>query len=170
MLASAPSARCAFPRITPGCSTKVRFTRSSNSRIRHICVNIQIRRSLESWLEFGIADSSAYDFLGCRYGVSRLADISERSADVHFRGLAHQYLEQHAINRRIQLVADLFRLQLDDRLALLERLAFVLNPADDGDFRRVHPACLGHHKIRNDGEFLPGSRCQRPEVNPEKLI
>src|SRR5271167_4313486 len=165
MLASAPSARCACPRITPGCSTKVRFTRSSNSRIRHICVNIQIRRSLESWLEFGIADSSAYDFLGCRYGVSRFADISERSADVHFRGLAHQYLEQHAVNRRVQLVAHLLRFQLDDRFSLLERVALVLDPADDSDFRRVHSARLGNHKIRYDGEFLPRSQCQRPEVS-----
>src|SRR5689334_14809483 len=44
--ASAPSARCVWPRITPGCSSKVRFTRSSNSRIRVICVSIQISRSL----------------------------------------------------------------------------------------------------------------------------
>src|SRR5215471_650646 len=44
--ASAPSARCVWPRITPGCSSNVRFTRSSNSRIRSICVNIQVRRSL----------------------------------------------------------------------------------------------------------------------------
>src|ERR1700689_1003227 len=169
MLASAPSARCAWPRITPGCSTKVRFTRSSNSRIRHICVNIQIRRSLESWLEFGIARSSAYDFLGCRYSVSRFADIPERSADINFRGLAHQNFEQHAVNRRVQLVADLFRLQLDDRLSLLERVALVFNPADDGHFRRVHSARLGNYKIRNDGEFLPVSQCQRPEVKLEKL-
>src|SRR5271170_4571205 len=167
MLASAPSARCACPRITPGCSTNVRFTRSSNSRIRHICVYIQIRRSLESWLEFGIADSSAYDSLGCRHRVARLADISERSADVHLRRLAHQYLEQHAIHRRVQLVAHLLRLQLDDRLTLLERVALALDPADDGDFRRVHSACLGNYKIRNDGEFLPRSRYQRPEVKLE---
>src|SRR5262245_693101 len=32
--------------MTPGCSSKVRFTRSSNSRIRVICVRIQISRSL----------------------------------------------------------------------------------------------------------------------------
>ena len=44
--ASAPSARCVWPRITPGCSSNVRFTRSSNSRIRSIWVNIQISRSL----------------------------------------------------------------------------------------------------------------------------
>src|SRR5690349_13771576 len=37
--ASAPSARCVCPRITPGCSSNVRFTRSSNSRMRSICVN-----------------------------------------------------------------------------------------------------------------------------------
>src|SRR5919201_4498309 len=46
--ASAPSARCVCPRITPGCSSNVRFTRSSNSRTRAIWVNIQTRRSLSS--------------------------------------------------------------------------------------------------------------------------
>src|SRR3954465_9440714 len=43
--ASAPSARCVCPRITPGCSSKVRFTRSSNSRMRSIWVKTQTRRS-----------------------------------------------------------------------------------------------------------------------------
>src|SRR3954469_24188792 len=41
--ASAPSARCVCPRMTPGCSSNVRFTRSSNSRIRSICVYIHTR-------------------------------------------------------------------------------------------------------------------------------
>ena len=116
-----------FPRASPGsprCSPRRRqpdararesrpdAPRTSASRAprirgsRHICVYIQIRRSLESWLElYGIADSSAYNFLGCRYSVSRFADVSERSANINFRGLAHQYFEQHAINRRVQLVA-----------------------------------------------------------------
>ena len=44
--ASAPSARCVWPRITPGLSSNVPFTRSSNSRMRIICVRIQISRSL----------------------------------------------------------------------------------------------------------------------------
>src|ERR1700749_2939770 len=43
--ASAPSARCVWPRITPGCSSKVRLTRSSNSRMRSIWVKTQARRS-----------------------------------------------------------------------------------------------------------------------------
>jgi hypothetical protein len=46
--ASAPSARCVCPRITPGCSSNVRFTRSSNARMRTMWVNIQTRRSLSS--------------------------------------------------------------------------------------------------------------------------
>src|ERR1700754_2590096 len=45
MEASAPSARWVWPRITPGCSSNVRLTRSSKSRMRSIWVNIQIRRS-----------------------------------------------------------------------------------------------------------------------------
>src|SRR6185312_2107392 len=45
---SAPSARCVCPRITPGWSSNVRFTRSSNSRIRSIWVNIHTSRSLSS--------------------------------------------------------------------------------------------------------------------------
>src|SRR3954447_4350671 len=43
--ASAPSARCVWPRITPGCSSNVRFTRSSNSRMRSIWVKTQTSRS-----------------------------------------------------------------------------------------------------------------------------
>src|ERR671928_1537571 len=43
MDASAPSARWVWPRITPGCSSNVRFTRSSNSRIRSIWVKTQTR-------------------------------------------------------------------------------------------------------------------------------
>src|SRR4051812_10614760 len=43
--ASAPSARCVWPRITPGCSSNVRLTRSSNSRMRSIWVNAQTSRS-----------------------------------------------------------------------------------------------------------------------------
>ena len=45
MDASAPSARCVCPRITPGCSVKVRLTRSSKVRMRSIWVKIQIWRS-----------------------------------------------------------------------------------------------------------------------------
>src|SRR6516164_7044287 len=48
MEASAPSARCVCPRITPGCSSNVRLTRSSNSRMRSIWVNIPTSRSLSS--------------------------------------------------------------------------------------------------------------------------
>src|SRR4051794_2067293 len=43
--ASAPSARCVWPLITPGCSSNVRFTRSSNSRMRSIWVKTQTSRS-----------------------------------------------------------------------------------------------------------------------------
>src|SRR3954469_5872957 len=43
--ASAPSARCVWPLITPGCSSNVRFTRSSNSRMRSIWVKTQASRS-----------------------------------------------------------------------------------------------------------------------------
>src|SRR6185295_16863104 len=46
--ASAPSARWVWPRITPGCSSNVRLTRSSNSRIRSIWVKTQTRRSRSS--------------------------------------------------------------------------------------------------------------------------
>src|SRR6476646_3390223 len=48
MDASAPSARCVWPRMTPGCSSNVRFTRSSNSRIRSIWVKTQTSRSRSS--------------------------------------------------------------------------------------------------------------------------
>src|SRR4051795_13365422 len=43
--ASAPSARWVWPRMTPGCSSNVRLTRSSNSRMRSIWVKTQTRRS-----------------------------------------------------------------------------------------------------------------------------
>src|SRR4051794_7693189 len=43
--ASAPSARWVWPRMTPGCSSNVRFTRSSNSRMRSIWVKTQTSRS-----------------------------------------------------------------------------------------------------------------------------
>src|ERR671921_428006 len=43
--ASAPSARWVWPRITPGCSSNVRLTRSSNSRMRSIWVKTQTSRS-----------------------------------------------------------------------------------------------------------------------------
>src|SRR3954462_2469029 len=43
--ASAPSARWVWPLITPGCSSNVRFTRSSNSRMRSIWVKTQTSRS-----------------------------------------------------------------------------------------------------------------------------
>src|SRR3954465_13159296 len=43
--ASAPSARWVGPRMTPGCSSNVRFTRSSNSRIRSIWAKTQTRPS-----------------------------------------------------------------------------------------------------------------------------
>src|SRR3984957_21062114 len=45
MDASAPSARCVWPRITPGGSVNVRLTRCSNSRTRSMWVKIQICRS-----------------------------------------------------------------------------------------------------------------------------
>jgi exodeoxyribonuclease V alpha subunit len=45
-LSEVPGARCVCPRITPGCSSNVRFTRSSNARMRTMWVNIQTRRSL----------------------------------------------------------------------------------------------------------------------------
>ena len=48
MDASAPSARCVWPRITPGWSMNVRLTRSSNSRMRSICSYIQTSRSRSS--------------------------------------------------------------------------------------------------------------------------
>src|SRR5262245_29808910 len=48
MDASAPSARWVWPRMTPGCSSNVRFTRSSNSRIRNIWVKTQTSRSRSS--------------------------------------------------------------------------------------------------------------------------
>src|SRR3954451_16410750 len=50
--ASAPSARWGWPRMTPGCSSKVRFTRSSNSRMRSIWVKTQTRRSRSRALSF----------------------------------------------------------------------------------------------------------------------
>src|SRR4051794_27195316 len=63
--ASAPSARCVWPRMTPGCSSNVRLTRSSNSRIRSIWVNTQTRRSRSSPA-------------GCRVSVT---DVPSRSPD-----------------------------------------------------------------------------------------
>ena len=68
-----------------------------------------------------------------------------------------------ARNRRVQLVADFFRFQLDDGIALRERIAFAFDPADDGDFGGIHSAGLGNDEIGNDGEFLP-EICSAPEA------
>src|ERR1700722_10452949 len=45
--------------MTPGCSSKVRLTRSSNSRIRNIWVKAQIRRSLSSSATFSLVLTTA---------------------------------------------------------------------------------------------------------------
>src|SRR3954451_7009583 len=57
--ASAPSARWVWPRITPGCSSNVRFTRSSNSRMRSIWVNTQTSPSRSRPLPLPLAVTEA---------------------------------------------------------------------------------------------------------------
>src|SRR3954462_5201604 len=83
--ASAPSARCVWPRMTPGCSSKDRFTRSSNSRIRSICVNIQKSRSLsrpcsDTRSPFGVGDERAGGELRGRRLVRSIEDLLDGEA------------------------------------------------------------------------------------------
>src|SRR5918992_83871 len=81
---SAPSARCVCPRITPGCSSNVRFTRSSNSRMRTICVNIQLSRSPDSASDTD-APFSCEGELRARRLVCLLEDLLDRKAAKLFR-------------------------------------------------------------------------------------
>src|ERR1044072_5934585 len=80
MDASAPSARCVCPRITPGCSSNVFFTRSSNSRIRVICVNIQMSRSFDRPFSDTDAPFSREVELRARRLVRSVEDLLDRKA------------------------------------------------------------------------------------------
>src|SRR4051794_12884973 len=73
--ASAPSARCVCPRITPGCSSNVPFTRSSNSLIRSICVRIQVSLSLSSVSDTRAPFGIQFGHRGC---VRTVEDLFER--------------------------------------------------------------------------------------------
>src|SRR5262249_41303776 len=110
MLASAPSPKCACPRSTPGCSTKVRLTRSSNSRMRTICVYIQISLSLPR--SFACIDAS---FLPApphclRTGdlVAGVANVTEQTTHRHFCRFPAYDFQQQTFHGRVKLVVHLF--------------------------------------------------------------
>src|SRR6516162_2793874 len=150
MEASAPSPRCVWPRMTPGCSTNVRFTRSSNSRMRSICVYIQISRSLPSCSAGCMADLRESILWNAFAGLSNLAD---RIANRHLGPLARKNLQQNAIGGRIEFVVYLFRFQLDDRVAALHGFAFLLQPTHHVDFRGRQATGLRHFERGDDGGF-----------------
>src|SRR5438034_591069 len=149
MLASAPSPKCVCPRMAPGCSRNVRLTRSSNSRIRTICVYIQINRSFPRSSFLRIARSSLH-----WRGRSRRADLAEGFADRHFYVFSLQNFQQHTFRRRFQFVAHLLRLEFNDRLAQLYRIPLLLEPAHDIGFGGGDSAGLRNLENGDDG---PGS-------------
>src|SRR6185312_6707028 len=151
MDASAPSARWVWPRITPGCSSNVRLTRSSNSRMRSIWVNIQIRRSslssavlilgllssdaganlrqrrligtVEFLLDWQVAKLLGQDLGAPRAGVARPVQRADIPGDVEL-----------ALARELAMVDDL----VDLVLHVLELSVRQLHPGDvlGGDLRQ----------------------------------
>src|SRR5215472_4824955 len=146
--ASAPSPRCVWPRITPGCSTNVRFTRSSNSRIRNIWVHIQINALLASRSDGLIA---APPPINAAEFCPRLSDMTNRFAHRHLRAGLRKNLQQDPFGGRIQLVVDLFRFELDDRIAARHGLSLLLEPSNDVDFRGWQSAGFRNFERGNDG-------------------
>src|SRR5215471_4622002 len=159
MLASAPSPKWECPRITPGCSTNVRFTASSNARIRTIWVYIHRSRALPFCALRG------RDFLAVLRDISGLPIASFFPFCVlrsRFRNLAQGFSDrdrgsfpgedpvQHAAERRFQLVADFFGLQFDQRLAGLHPIPFALQPAYDNGFGAGHSAGFGYNHGGHD--------------------
>src|SRR3954453_21696308 len=148
--ASAPSARWVWPRITPGCSSKVRFTRSSNSRMRTIWVYIQISRSRSS-----SAMGSGHLCAGsAELGGGRLVRPPE---DVG-HGVLAQLLGEHldAPRARVSDVAAHLDVAADVELALAGQPAMV----DDLVDRVVHVGELAVRQL--DPADLPGA--EAPEV------
>src|SRR5262249_17547866 len=66
--------------MTPGCSSNVLFTRSSNSRIRNICVYIQVSRSFERPFSDTEAPFSRDGELGAGRLVGAVEDLLDREA------------------------------------------------------------------------------------------
>src|SRR6476620_8827146 len=64
--------------MTPGCSSNVLFTRSSNSRIRTICVNIQVSRSFGRPFSDTEAPFSRDGELGAGRLVGTVEDLLDR--------------------------------------------------------------------------------------------
>jgi hypothetical protein len=74
--------------------------------------------------------------LGCRYLLTSLADEGNRLA--HRRlALRQRDLQQHAREVARDLLRDLVGVDLEERLALLDRVALVLQPLRDR--ARLHP-------------------------------
>src|SRR3954452_555856 len=87
--ASAPSARSVWPLITRGCSSNVRFTRSSNSRMRSIWVKTQTSRSRSRPLPLARAVTEAPS-LSC----DARADLRARRLVVPPEDLLHREVAQ----------------------------------------------------------------------------
>src|SRR5690242_14293826 len=155
MLASAPSARWVWPRITPGFCEKVFFTRSSNSRMRTIWAYIQTRRSL---------DKSVFNDIGhnlrseLRSRCFRLSDVAQNLAHGNLGRFRTDDAQQHALGGRIQFVAHFFSFQFHQRLAQFHEFAFALQPAHHVDLGGVHAAGFGNSYLGSDGAVPPIAR------------
>src|SRR4026209_1444554 len=160
MDASAPSARCVCPRITPGCSWNVFFTRSSNSRIRAICVNIQTSRSFDRPFSDTDAPFSREVELRARRLVRSVEDLVDRETakllreDLDAPGAVVAELAQHGD------VAGDRELAFAGQLAAVDHL---VEPGPRVIVRAVRALDPGHEP-RRDATEVVGLEPELPEV------
>ena len=83
--------------------------------------------------------------------VARLANLANGIAHGHSVAFFGENLQQHAFRRRIQLVVHFFRFELNDGVAAFDGIAFLLDPADDVNFRRRQAAGLWDFERGDDG-------------------
>src|SRR3954453_17187315 len=126
--ASAPSARCVCPRITPGCSSNVRLTRSSNSRMRSIWVKAQTRSRPASCVTEAPSVSLSCD-ARAELRVRRLVRPPE---DLLHREVAQLVGEDlHAPRPRVAVLAARLHVRRDVELALARQPAMVDGLVDE---------------------------------------